>query len=91
MGRVSNKTHRDVTPSTGKLAPNKSWRLYREYHSLCLKQRDRSWAEDCDMKVGNPMNLGIYDSIHRSVDDIIAYSDQESDVVQGLYKLYNGG
>ena len=37
------------------------------------------------------MNLDIYDSIHRSVDGIIAYLDQESDVVQGLDKLYNGG
>ena len=43
------------------------------------------------MKLDNPMNLDIYDSIHRSVDGIIAYLDQESDVVQGLDKLYNGG
>ena len=43
------------------------------------------------MKVGNPMNLDIYNSIHRSVDGIIAYLDQESDFVQGLDKLYNGG
>ena len=43
------------------------------------------------MKVGSLMNLDIYNSIHRSVDGIIAYLDQESDVVQGLDKLYNGG
>ena len=42
------------------------------------------------MKVGNLMNLDIYNSIHRSVDGI-TYLDQESDAVQGLDKLYNGG
>ena len=40
---------------------------------LCLKQRDRPWAEDCDRRVGHPMNLVIYDSIHHSIEEIIAH------------------
>jgi len=89
-GTVNKDTAHTLSCICSARPPNKSWRLYREYHSICLKQRGRSWAEDCNMKVGNLMNLDIYNSIHRSVDGI-TYLDQESDVGQGLDKLYNGG
>ena len=80
-----------------KILPDVLWRRHKEYHPLCLKQRDRPWAEDCDRRVGHPMNLVIYDSIHHSIEEIIAHVTRppfdfiKSDVTKELYKLYNGG
>ena len=80
-----------------KILPDIRWRRHKEYHNLCLKQRDRPWAEDCDRRVGHPMNLVIYDSIHHSIEEIIAHVTRppfdfiKSDVTKELYKLYNGG
>ena len=80
-----------------KILPDIRWRRNKEYHRLCLKLHDRSWAEDCDRRVGHPINLDIYDSINRSIKEIVAHVTRppfdfiKSDVTKELYKLYNGG
>jgi hypothetical protein len=80
-----------------KILSDISWRQNKEYHRLCLKLHDRSWAEDCDRRVGHPINLDTYDSVNRSIKEIVAHVTRppfyfiKSDVTKELYKLYNGG
>ena len=73
------------------ILPDIRWRRNKEYHRLCLKLHDRSWAEDCDRRVGHPINLDIYDSINRSIKEIVAHVTRppfdfiKSDVMKELY------